>query len=299
MYRLLILLSEWGYWGEELVAPLEVFKKAKCSFDFTTPKGQRPIALPASYDTESIDPPLGRTVVAKAMAEAVKLIDNPETAEGSVLNSPINLSTWFPKNPLLSSSNYNREREEYFRQLEDRKREIGKKYDALLIVGGSGPLLDMVNNYRVKDLIRCFYELGKPIAAECYGVPCLAFTNVSDDDKRSIVSGKHVTGHPRAYDYQEGSAFWDREHSKYLVTDFPTLPLQMILEWAVQPGGLFHGNVGKEVSVIVDYPFITGRSTMDSELTGRKLLDVLGGDHSPYGWQPTLAQAQGVVAVDR
>jgi putative intracellular protease/amidase len=286
MHRILILLSEWGYWGEELVAPLEVFKAEGCATDFMTPKGQRPIALPASYDFRSVDPPLGCTVVTNEMAEAVKKYDDPATPEGSALNDPINLSSWFPVNPLLSSSNYNREREEYFRCLDNRKSEIDGKYDALLIVGGSGPLFDMVNNYRVHDLIRCFYELGKPIAAECYGVPCLAFTRISDDDKRSIVSGKHVTGHPRAYDYQEGSAFWHRKYKEYLVTDFPTLPLQMILEWAVEPGGLFHGNVGKEVSVIVDYPFITGRSTMDSELTGKKLLEVLAGKREPYGWRP-------------
>jgi putative intracellular protease/amidase len=286
MYRILIVLSEWGYWGEELVAPLAVFDAKNCSTDFVTPKGLRPIALPASYESKSIDPPLGRTVVTPEMAEAVVKIDDPKTKEGSRLNDPINLTTWFPESPLLSSSNYNRGREEYFRQLEKKKHEIGGKYDALLIVGGSGPLIDLVNNFRVKDLIRCFYELGKPIAAECYGVPCLAFTNVSDDDKRAIISGKHVTGHPSAYDYQEGSAFWDRNQNQYIVTEFPTIPLQMILEWAVQPGGLFHGNVGKETSVIVDYPFITGRSTMDSELTGQKLLDVLGDDKRPYGWQP-------------
>lgn len=285
MQRILTVISEWGYWGEELVAPLGVFDAEGCSVDFLTPKGLRPIALPASYDVNNIDPPLGRTVVSAPMAEAVKKYDDPSTSEGCRLNGPINLKAWFPKNPLLSSPNYLREREQYFLDLQDRKSQINEKYDALLIVGGSGPLIDMANNYQLKDLIRCFYELNKPIAAECYGVPCLAFTNISDDDPRSIISGKHVTGHPRAYDYQEGSAFWDREHNQYLVTDFPTLPLQMILEWAVRPGGLFHGNVGKERSVLVDYPFITGRSTMDSELTGVKLLDVLKGDHSPYGWQ--------------
>lgn len=286
MAKILILLSEWGYWGEELVAPLQVFDD-KVSFDFITPKGLRPLALPASYaDPDFIDPPLGKKVVDPKMAEQVKLYDDPSTPQGSILNSPINLSDWFPKNPLLSSSNYLREREKYFLGLNKCKQDIGNKYDALLIVGGSGPLIDMVNNYRVKDLIRCFYELDKPIAAECYGVSCLAFTNISDDDSRSIISGKHVTGHPHAYDYQEGSAFWNRLHDEYFVTDFPTIPLQMILEWAVKPDGLFHGNVGKEVSVIVDYPFITGRSTMDSKLTGQKLLEVLAGDRSPYGWRP-------------
>ena len=40
----------------------------------------------------------------------------------------------------------------------------------MLIVGGSGPIVDMVNNQRVHDLILGFLKLGKPIGAECYGV---------------------------------------------------------------------------------------------------------------------------------
>jgi hypothetical protein len=115
-YRILILLSEWGDWGEELVAPLTVFDAKNCSVDFVTAKGQRPIALPASYDSKSIDPPLGRMVASPDMAGAVKKIDDPKTPEGCRLNNPIDPSSWLPKNPLLSSSNYIREREEYFRR---------------------------------------------------------------------------------------------------------------------------------------------------------------------------------------
>jgi putative intracellular protease/amidase len=281
MKKILIALSEWGYWGEELVGPLEELENAGYSFDFITPKGQRPIALPASMDPHFIDPPLGKTVVSEEVSQKVSLLESPQN---SLLQNPKNLTDWFPQNPYLSSPNYLREREAYFKELDERKREINKMYDAILLVGGSGPLIDMANNYRIKDLIRCFYELGKPIAAECYAVTCLAFTTVSEDDNRPIIWGKHVTGHPRAYDYQEGSAFWDREHNKYLETRFPTIPLQLVLELAVGPDGRFHGNVGEEVSVIVDYPFITGRSTADSYMTGQKLKEVLLNDLKRYGW---------------
>ena len=55
----------------------------------------------------------------------------------------------------------------------------------------------------------------------------------------------------------------------------PPYPLEYILRDATAPGGRYIGNFGKETSVIVDYPFITGRSTPDSYLTGEKLIEVL------------------------
>ena len=40
----------------------------------------------------------------------------------------------------------------------------------------------------------------------------------------------------------------------------------------------------RETSVIVDYPFITGRSTPDSYLTGEKVVEVLEKGLKRWGW---------------
>src|SRR5207253_2643560 len=69
------------------------------------------------------------------------------------------------------------------------------KYDAMVIVGGSGAMVDLANNGRLHDLILGFVKLNKPIAAECYGVACLAFAR-DIREKRSLLAGRHVTGHP-------------------------------------------------------------------------------------------------------
>lgn len=154
-----------------------------------------------------------------------------------------------------------------------------EKYDALLLVGGSGPIVDMVNNQRVHDLILGFLKQGKPIAAECYAVTCLAFAR-NLEDRKSIIAGKHVTGHCIEYDYHDGTGF--------VGTDFnmgpPPYPLEYILRDATQPGGQYHGNFGHRVSVIVDYPFITGRSTADSYTTGEKLVEALEKGLKRWGW---------------
>jgi hypothetical protein len=64
----------------------------------------------------------------------------------------------------------------------------------------------------------------------------------------------------------------------------PPYPLEYILRDATGPDGRYHGNVGRVTSVIVDHPFITARSTPDSFLAGRKLVEVLEHGLRRYGW---------------
>ena len=244
MKSILTVLSEWGYWGEELVGPMEVLESAGYELAFATPKGKRPHALPPSMDPAYVDPPLGRPVTSEEMAEKVEAVDGSDK-----LNHPLSLAEMVPERPYLSADHYLRALEAYYHALEELHTDIERKYCALLLVGGSGPLVDMANNQRVHDLILGFCKLGRTIAAECYGVTCLAFAR-DPRDRKSIISGKHVTGHPIEYDYKEGTGF--------LGTDFnmgpPPYPLEYILRDAVGPDGEYISNVGNRTSVIVDYP---------------------------------------------
>ncbi len=279
--KILTVLSNHGYWGEELVGPLEVLDSMGYEVVFATPTGQRPVALPPSMDSSYVDPPLGRSVTSPEMADKVRQLDamGPyRSASSRRLDNPLNLSALLPERPYYSHPMLVRALESYYRE-RDRALRAFEEYDALLLVGGSGPLVDMVNNQRVHDLILGFLKLGKPIAAECYAVTCLAFAR-DIEDRRSILRGKHVTGHCLEYDYKDGTGF--------VGTDFnmgpPPFPLEYILRDATAPEGQFHGNFGKETSVIVDYPFITGRSTPDSYLTGQKLVEVLESGLRRWGW---------------
>jgi putative intracellular protease/amidase len=131
----------------------------------------------------------------------------------------------------------------------------------------------------VHSLLLAFLRAGKPVAAECYGVACLAFAR-SWEDRRSIIWGKHVTGHCKEYDYKDGTGFIGVEFNM----GPPPYPLEYILRDATGPEGDFHGNVGKETSVIVDYPFVTARSTPDSILSGELLVQTLENGLRRYGW---------------
>jgi putative intracellular protease/amidase len=281
--RILILLSGWGYWGEELVGPLGEFDRVGYQVDFCTPTGRRPNCIPVSMNPDFFDPPLQRSVTSREMADRSREIDDPSTQQGQRLHNPINLAGWFPERPYFASSQFVRLLEDYNWDLEAAVSGI-EKYDALLIVGGSGPIVDLANNQRVHDLILAFLNAGKPIGAECYGVTCLAFAR-DMNLRQSIIRGKHVTGHCLEYDYKDGTMFV-RARDEFL--DFnmgpPPYPLEFILRDATGPDGGYHGNFGHPTSVIVDYPFITGRSTPDSVLTGRKMIEVLDGDPPLRRW---------------
>jgi putative intracellular protease/amidase len=281
--RVLVVLSNWGYWAEELIGPLERFDAAGYQIDFCTPNGSRPNAIPVSKDAFYIDPPLNRSVTSEEMAKKAIEIDDPSTAQGNRLENPINLAAWLPERPYAAAPTYVRCLEAYNRNLTKALERIAD-YDALLLVGGSGPLVDMVNNGRVHDLILGFSHAGKVVAAECYGVACLAFAR-SWEDRKSIIWGKHVTGHCLEYDYKDGTGFVKGRNT---FLDFnmgpPPYPLEFILRDATGPDGAYIGNFGKEISVIVDYPFVTGRSTPDSYLTGQKVTEVLDAGLRRWGW---------------
>jgi putative intracellular protease/amidase len=65
-------------------------------------------------------------------------------------------------------------------------------YDALLAVGGQGPMYTFHENEAVHALLRDFYEAGKPTAVICHATCALLETRLSDG--RLLVEGKTWTG---------------------------------------------------------------------------------------------------------
>jgi putative intracellular protease/amidase len=247
--------------------------KAGYESTFVTAKGKRAHALPPSMDPDYIDPPLGCAVTSAETAAKVRQLD-----ESSRLDNPVNLSKWMPERPYFSSPSFLRSLEQYYKDRAKVFKEL-ESYAVLVLVGGSGPLVDMVNNQRVHDLIHGFYQADKPIGAICYGVTCLAFARELHE-RKCLIRGKHVTGHCIEYDYKDGTGF--------LGTDFvigpPPYPLEYVLTDAVGPEGQYQGNFGKPTSVIVDYPFITARSNQCSFEFGEQLVNVLENGLRRYGW---------------
>ena len=273
MKKVLVVLSEYGYWGEELVGPLEVLDEHGYTSVFLTPTGRRPHALPPSMEAGFWDPPLDKVVTDEYYAAKTRDIE-----ASTRLDSPVNLSTWFPQRPMFNQANFGHALEAYHNERAKSWEQL-QEYDALLMVGGSGPMIDMVNNQRLHDVILGFYLRDKLIAAECYAVACLAFAR-DFVLRKCIIRGKHVTGHALEYDWLDGTGVLGIDQN--LRTPF--YPLEHILRDATAPGGEYHGGVGRTYSMILDYPFLTGRSTQDSRHVGETMIQVLESGLRRYGW---------------
>lgn len=272
--KVLVVVSEYGYWGEELIGPLAALDAAGYESVFVTPTGKRPRPIPPSVNPDYLDPPLNLRVTSPASAAKVKALD-----DSTRLGNPLNLSQLMPLRPYHSSSDFLRAIERYYDERKSASEKLVAEYSAIVLIGGSGPIVDMVNNQRAHDLILAFHSVGKPIGAICYGVACLVFARELDD-RACILRGKHVTGHCIEYDYKDGTGF--------LGVDFnigpPPYALEHLLRDAVGPEGKYHGNFGRKTSVIVDYPFITARSNQCSYEFGEKLISVLDEGTRRYGW---------------
>lgn len=272
--RILAVMSEFGYWGIELVGPLRKLEAAGYTVDFITPKGRRAPCLPPSRDTAYIDPPLGTCVTTaedKAMVDAFEASNALETTQ--------NLSAIFPERPYYSQPGFLPALETYYIARKAAQQDMLDRYEAVLLVGGSGPIVDMVNNQRVHDLVLGFHAADRPVAAICYGVATLVFAR-DFNERRSLLAGKHVTGHCIEYDYHDGTGFVGTD----LNMGPPPYCLEYMLSDAVGPYGQYHGNFGKPTSVIVDYPFITARSLQCAHEFGDRLVDVLSHGLKRSGW---------------
>lgn len=272
--KILAIVSEFGYWGVELVGPLEKLEAAGYQVEFMSVHGKKAEALPPSFDTTYMDPPLGVCVTTPIAAEKVKNFEATNRLENCLA-----MTDYFPERPYYSHPNFLRELENYYVQVKASQQKFTGEYDGILLVGGSGPIVDMVNNQRLHELVLGFHRANKVISAICYGVAVLAFAR-DFNERKSIIRGKHVTGHCIEYDYHDGTGF--------LHTDFnmgpPPYVLEYVLTDAVGPEGQYHGNFGKETSVVVDYPFITARSLQCSFEFGDKIVEMLDNGLVRYGW---------------
>ncbi len=97
--KILVLVSEHGYWAEEMIGPVSQFDARGYEVTFATPTGSRAHALPPSMDPDYIDPPLGRSVTTPEIARLGREFD-----DSGRLDAPLDLSSWLPERPYTSDA---------------------------------------------------------------------------------------------------------------------------------------------------------------------------------------------------
>ncbi len=252
MAKILHVASNYGTWGEEVQAPWDILKQAGHEMLMCTPLGKKPLPLQISVDPEFFDPMVQANVNPPEVCKRVKeLVDGDEWA-----------------NPLkLAEAN-----------MDD--------YDALVVSGGLGAMIDLGNNFNLHKLIRDAVRQDKIVAHLCYAVAALVFCRDHKNEYRSIIWGKKVTAHPRAWDFYGPE--YDFTYDLYGAaddnngTDVHTpgflFPLEDITRDAVGPNGACIARISakrNDPEVHYDHPFITGTSVESSIAFGELVRDVL------------------------
>lgn len=250
--KVLILATNYGTWGEELQAPWDIIKKAGHQVTLATPLGKKPLPLAVSMNPDFVDPIINaKTNPPEVCARIKALTDGDEWAH----------SITFKEAKMAD-------------------------YDAVVLTGGLGAMIDMCNNFNVHKLILDAYKSNKLIGALCYAVTTLAFCRNPQDKTKSIIYGKTITAHPAAWDFY-GPDF-DFTYDLYGTTpdnkgtDVHTpgflWPIEHIVRDAVGPNGkcIARENANREnPEVAYDWPFVTGTSVESSIAYGKKIVEVL------------------------
>jgi putative intracellular protease/amidase len=249
MAKILVVASNYGFWGEELQAPWDILKKAGHDLTLGTPQGKKPLPLKISVDPDFVDPIQKYHVNPADVCARTK-----ELTLSDEWNYPISLTK---------------------ATMDD--------YDALVLAGGLGADLDLINNPAVHRLVLESVEANKLTCAMCFAVGSLVLTRNPRNSYKSIIYGKKVTAHPRDWDFTDWASYdlWnpteDNKGTDLLSPGF-IVPLQDIAEDAVgQSGSVFADPTTsrEKPSVVYDWPFITACSVESAIAYGNTIAQIL------------------------
>lgn len=214
-----------------------------------TPQGKKPLPIAISVDPNLVDPIQNYNVNPPEVCERVK-----ELVTGETWAAPLKLS--------------------------DVKVE---EYDCIVLAGGPGADLDLLNNPVLHSLLLDSVRSGKPTAAICFAVGALVLTRDPLNHHRSIIYGKRVAAHPRAWDFATDLRYdlWGATEDNKgtdLVSPGFIVALQDMVEDAVGPCGRVDADPTTsrdKPCVVEDWPFVTATSVESSIAYGNKIVEVL------------------------
>ncbi|RKR06802.1 putative intracellular protease/amidase [Kushneria sinocarnis] len=132
-------------------------------------------------------------------------------------------------------------------------------FDAIFYPGGHGPLWDLTDNPDSQRLVREFLAADKPVTTVCHAPTVLL--NITDEEGRSIVDGRRVTGFANS-----------EEEAVGLSAVVPHL----LQDELVRHGGIYERNDTDFAPFqLRDGLLITGQNPASSAPTAKLLLEVL------------------------
>jgi putative intracellular protease/amidase len=135
-------------------------------------------------------------------------------------------------------------------------------YDAILVIGGQGPMFTFPNEKRLHKMLAEFYESEKPTAALCHGTCALLYVKLSNG--KNLVEGKTMTGFANTEeDYADN------------VVGKKVMPFRIEDEANKLGANFITGGTFKEFAVR-DGRLITGQQQYSGAATAKLVIEALG-----------------------
>lgn len=136
-------------------------------------------------------------------------------------------------------------------------------FDAILVIGGQGPMITQIGDTQLHRLIARFYEAGKITALICHGTANLLKVRLSDGTL--LVQGKTWTGFANSEeDYADG------------FVGKPIQPFRIEDEAAKIPGTNFVTSYRFAPFAVRDGLLITGQQQVSGTAAARLIIEALG-----------------------
>ncbi|RIV31652.1 type 1 glutamine amidotransferase domain-containing protein [Flagellimonas lutimaris] len=133
-------------------------------------------------------------------------------------------------------------------------------YDAIFFPGGLGPMVDMVDNALVKDIIKKFYESDRVIGAVCHGP--VALLNVILSNGKNLLEDKRINSFTKSEEKLDGHKLDD------------IIPFMLDEELAKQ-GAQFLNARPFDPFVIADGNLVTGQNPASASGVALEMIKII------------------------
>lgn len=130
-----------------------------------------------------------------------------------------------------------------------------KEFDGVYFPGGHGPMFDIAENKKVKEVVEYFFNEGKLLSAICHGV--CAFVGAKTQQGTPIVKNKKIT------------SFTNKEEEIVKLTEFVPFLLEDKLK---ELGANFVSKAPWQEHVEIDRNIITAQNQNSAELLAQKII---------------------------
>jgi putative intracellular protease/amidase len=136
-------------------------------------------------------------------------------------------------------------------------------FDALVVVGGQGPMFTFESAIQLHDKFAEFYQAGKLTAALCHGVAVLRYVRLPGGEP--LVAGKTVTGFANIEEDFSDNAAWDMGMLDRGVHVMPWRVEDELKELGANfiHGGLWHGFAIRDGNLVTGQQNFSGGETAD------------------------------------